>query len=154
TVWLCLGVLALVTAADLRGIAPGARVFIAATAVFVGAILLVIVAGLVRTGPAADVAQQAGDLATAGVLLVPRAFANGCASLTGVEAIAGAVPSFRQPRIRRAQRAEIALGGLLAVMLIGIAALIEKFAIAPAGGVTVLAQVTRASLGDGPLFYL
>ncbi|GAA0432761.1 hypothetical protein Acor_06630 [Acrocarpospora corrugata] len=48
----------------------------------------------------------------------------------------------------------MALGVLLAIMLIGIAALIEKFAIAPVEGVTVLAQVTQASLGDGPLFYL
>jgi hypothetical protein len=39
-------------------------------------------------------------------------------------------------------------------MLIGIAVLIEKFSIAPADGITVLAQVTQASLGDGPLFYL
>lgn len=124
------------------------------TAVYVGAILLVIVAGLVRGEPAVDVSHQAASLQTVGVLLLLKAFANGCASLTGVEAIANAVPSFRKPRVRRAQRAEVALGGLLAVMLLGIAALIEKFAIAPADGVTVLAQVTQASLGDGPLFYV
>jgi amino acid transporter len=149
-------VLALVTAINFRGIAHSARAFIVPTAVFVGGIMLVIVAGLLRSEPAmaTEAARQAGDLRTVGVLLLLRAFANGCASLTGVEAIANAVPSFRQPRVRRAQRAEVALGALLAVMLIGIAALIEKFAIAPAGGVTVLAQVTRASLGDGPLYYV
>jgi hypothetical protein len=53
--------------------------------------------------------------------LLLKAFANGCA-----------VPSFRKPRVRRAQHAELALGGLLAVMLIGIAVLIEKFEIHPA----------------------
>ncbi|MER5326858.1 amino acid permease [Streptosporangium roseum] len=68
--------------------------------------------------------------------------------------MANAVPSFRKPRVKRAQNAELALGALLAVMLIGIAALIEKFAIAPVEGMTVLAQVTQAALGDGPLFYL
>ncbi|WP_396785279.1 amino acid permease [Microbispora sp. H10670] len=71
-----------------------------------------------------------------------------------MEAIANAVPSFRKPGVRRAQRAEVVLAGLLAIMLIGVAALIEKFSIAPAEGATVLAQVTRAALGDGPLFYL
>ncbi|MGW6504200.1 APC family permease [Nonomuraea angiospora] len=154
TVWLCLAVLALVTAVNLRGIAHSARAFIAPTVIYVGAILLVVVAGLIRREPAVDVSHQVSGLHTVGVLLLLKAFANGCASLTGVEAIANAVPSFRKPRVRRAQRAEVALGALLAVMLLGIAALIEKFAIAPADGVTVLAQVTRASLGDGPLFYV
>ncbi|MEV6151901.1 APC family permease [Nonomuraea sp. NPDC052129] len=154
TVWICLAVLALVTAINLKGIAHSARAFIAPTAIYVGAILLVIVAGLLRSEPAVDVSHQVSSLQTVGVLLLLKAFANGCASLTGVEAIANAVPSFKQPRVRRAQRAEVALGALLAVMLLGIAALIEKFAIAPADGVTVLAQVTQASLGDGPLFYL
>ncbi|TYB57493.1 APC family permease [Nonomuraea sp. PA05] len=154
TVWLCLAVLALVTAVNLRGIAHSARAFIVPTVIYVGAILLVIMAGLVRGEPAVPVEQQVTNLQTVGVLLLLKAFANGCASLTGVEAIANAVPSFRRPRVRRAQRAEVALGALLAVMLIGIAALIEKFAIAPVAGVTVLAQVTQASLGDGPLFYL
>jgi amino acid transporter len=154
TVWLCLAVLALVTAVNLRGIAHSARAFIAPTVIYVGAILLVVVAGLIRGEPAVDVSHQVSGLQTVGVLLLLKAFANGCASLTGVEAIANAVPSFRKPRVRRAQRAEVALGALLAVMLLGIAALIEKFAIAPAHGVTVLAQVTRAALGDGPLFYV
>ncbi|MEU0521043.1 APC family permease [Streptosporangium sp. NPDC006007] len=156
TVWICLTVLALITGINLRGIAHSARAFIAPTAIYIGAILLVIVAGLIRTEPVtvAEHGAQARSLQTVGVLLLLKAFANGCASLTGVEAIANAVPSFRRPRIRRAQRAEVALGALLAIMLIGIAALIGKFAVAPVEGVTVLAQVTQAALGDGPLFYL
>lgn len=145
-----------VTVVNLRGIAHSARVFVVPTAIYIGAILLVILAGLFRDEPATAVehAAQAQNLQTVGVLLLLRAFANGCASLTGVEAIANAVPSFRKPRVRRAQNAEVALGVLLAVMLLGIAALIERFAITPVEGVTVLAQVTQASLGDGPLFYL
>ncbi|WP_283137589.1 APC family permease [Rhizohabitans arisaemae] len=155
TVWICLAVLGLITAVNLKGIAHSAHVFIAPTAIYVGSIVLVIVAGLVRGEPATVSPEHAAQsLETVGVLLLLKAFANGCASLTGVEAIANAVPSFKRPRIVRAQRAELALGGLLAVMLIGIAALIEKFSIAPVEGVTVLAQVTQAALGDGALFYL
>ncbi|HEY2061408.1 MAG TPA: APC family permease [Amycolatopsis sp.] len=156
TLWLCLGVLALVTAVNLRGIAESARAFIVPTAIFVGAILTVIVAGLIRSGPAAAMAapQQATSLQTVGILLLLKAFANGCAALTGVEAIANAVPSFRRPRVRRAQRAEIALGGMLAVMLIGIAVLIGKFSIHPVDGVTVLSQVTTASIGGGFGYYV
>ncbi|QXV57888.1 APC family permease [Amycolatopsis sp. TNS106] len=156
TLWLCLGVLALVTAVNLRGIAESARVFVVPTVIYVVAILTVIVAGLFRSGPAAEIAapDHAQNLQMVGILLLLKAFANGCAALTGVEAIANAVPSFRKPRIRRAQHAEIALGGLLGVMLIGIAVLIGKFGIHPVDGVTVLSQVTTAALGDGFGFYL
>ncbi|MBE1577866.1 APC family permease [Amycolatopsis roodepoortensis] len=154
--WLCLGVLALVTGVNLRGIAESARVFVAPTVIYVGAILTVVVAGLVRDEPAAVIAapEHPQNLQTVGILLLLKAFANGCAALTGVEAIANAVPSFRKPRVRRAQHAEIALGGLLGVMLIGIAVLIGKFGIHPVDGVTVLSQATTASLGDGFGFYL
>jgi amino acid transporter len=156
TVWLCLGVLAFVTAINVRGIANSARAFIVPTVIYVGAILLVVLVGLLRREPATVTPHvaQAQNLQSVGILLLLKAFANGCASLTGVEAIANAVPSFKKPRVKRAQRAEVTLGVLLAVMLIGIAALIQKFSIAPVKGVTVLAQVTQASLGDGPLFYL
>lgn len=153
--WLCLGVLALITGINLRGIAESARAFIVPTAVFVGSILTVVVVGLFRSAPAATVASgHIQSLQTVGLLLLLKAFANGCAALTGVEAIANAVPSFRKPRVRRAQRAEVALGGLLAVMLLGIAALIGKFSIRPVDGVTVLSQVTAASLGNGFGYYL
>lgn len=51
-VWLCLGVLALVTAVNLRGIAESARWFMVPTAVFVASILAIIVVGLFRDAPA------------------------------------------------------------------------------------------------------
>src|SRR4029079_1026272 len=112
--------------------------------------------GLIRGVPAMvenamveNAAATQQQLQTVGVLLLLKAFANGCAALTGVEAIANAVPSFRKPRVRRAQNAEIALGALLAVMLLGIGVLISKFSIHPMNGVTVLSQVTEASIGNG-----
>ncbi|MGH3421277.1 MAG: hypothetical protein ACRDOD_17015, partial [Streptosporangiaceae bacterium] len=59
------------------------------------------------------------------------AFASGCSALTGVEAIANAVPEFKQPRARRAQHTEMMLGIILGLMLIGIAILIRKFHATP-----------------------
>lgn len=55
-------------------------------------------------------APGADNATGVGALLLLKAFASGCAALTGVEAIANAVPSFRVPRVRRAQHAEVALG--------------------------------------------
>jgi len=159
-VWLCLGVLALVTAVNLRGIAESARWFMAPTAVFVASILVIVAAGLFRDAPASTAAATghasalAGSATTVGALLLLKAFAAGCSALTGVEAIANAVPSFRTPGVRRAQRTEVALGALLGVMLIGLAVLIGRFHLQPVEGVTVLAQLADASLGHGFGFYL
>jgi amino acid transporter len=154
TVQLCLGVLAVVTAVNLRGVAHSARVFMVPTAVFVGSIGLVIIVGLIRDHPAvATPSPPPGTVQTVGLLLLLKAFSNGCAALTGVEAIANAVPSFRTPGVKRAQRTETALGAVLGAMLIGLALLIGRFHIHPVAGTTVLAQLTQASFGHGIGFY-
>ncbi len=158
--WLCLAVLALVTGVNLRGIAESAKVFIVPTAVFVGAVFALIAVGLLRSAPvgtataaghAPVVEDNAGGV---GALLLLKAFASGCSALTGVEAIANAVPSFRVPRVRRAQRAETALGAVLGLMLIGLAVLIGRFHLQSVAGVTVLAQLADASFGHNGAFYV
>ncbi|MEU3692616.1 APC family permease [Streptomyces narbonensis] len=158
--WICLAVLVLITAINLRGIVDSARAFIVPTAVFVGAVLGLIGVGLFRDAPVSTAASAGhasvpADNATAvGALLLLKAFASGCSALTGVEAIANAVPSFRAPAARRAMRAEVALGALLAVMLIGLSVLISRFGLQPVEGVTVLAQLADASLGHDAAFYV
>ncbi|WP_329245565.1 APC family permease [Streptomyces sp. NBC_01478] len=155
--WLCLAVLTLLTGVNLRGIAESARVFIVPTVVFVGSIFVLIVVGLFRDGPVNRVNSESvvtGNATSVGVLLLLKAFASGCSALTGVEAIANAVPSFRTPRVKRAQRAEVALGAVLGVMLIGLSVLISRFHLQPVQGVTVLAQLADASLGHNWAFYV
>lgn len=154
-VWLCVLVLALITAVNLYGVAESAKVLIAPTVVFIAAIGAVIVAGLLRAHPATEPTHPAASAASSvGLLLLLRAFASGCSALTGVEAIANAVPTFRTPRVRRAQRTEIALGGLLGVMLLGLSTLIGKFHVAPNDTKTVLAQLTDAALGHNVGLYV
>ncbi|WKX70219.1 APC family permease [Streptomyces sp. XD-27] len=158
--WLCLAVLVLITGVNLRGIVESARVFIVPTVVFVLAILTLIVVGLLRSAPVSTEASAghasvlADNATTVGALMLLKAFASGCSALTGVEAIANAVPSFRAPAVRRAQRTEIALGALLGVMLIGLSVLISRFHLKPVEGVTVLAQLADASLGHNWAFYV
>ncbi|WP_030872899.1 APC family permease [Streptomyces sp. NRRL F-2747] len=159
-VWICLGVLVLVTVVNLRGVVESAKAFLVPTAVFVGSILAMVVVGLFRDGPvstasAAGHASALGEGATTvGALLLLKAFAAGCSALTGVEAVANAVPSFRAPAARRAQRTEVALGALLGVMLIGLSVLIGRFHLQPVEGVTVLAQLADASFGHDAAFYV
>jgi amino acid transporter len=88
------------------------------------------------------------------VVLILKAFAAGCSSLTGVEAIANAVPQFRTPTVKRAQHTEVALGVLLAAMLLGLAALIRLHQVTPRADVTVLAQLSAGAFGTGWPFYV
>jgi amino acid transporter len=154
-VWLCLAVLALITGVNLWGVAESARVFIVPTVAFIISIAVVILGGLLRSKPDFLIAGEHLQQVTGavGLLLLLKAFASGCSALTGVEAIANAVPEFKQPRARRAQHTEMWLGILLGAMLIGISVLIRKFHVTPSNTETTLAQLTAAAVGHNVIFY-
>jgi amino acid transporter len=154
SVWLCLAALAIITGLNLWGVSESAKVFTVPTVAFIAAMVAVILGGLFRAHPAVVLDTHFGASTEAvGILLVLKAFASGCSALTGVEAIANAVPEFRKPRAHRAQHTEVWLGVLLGGMLIGLGILIKKFHVVPHSGVTVLAQLTEASLGHNFIFY-
>jgi amino acid transporter len=151
----CVCGLVVLTAVNLRGVADSARVLMLPMVLFVVSVLGVIVVGLARSHPVASVGTNEPVQATQAlsVLLVLKAFSSGCSALTGVEAIANAVPMFRTPRVKRAQRTELMLGVLLCVMLLGLSVLIRRNHLAPRGGVTLLAQLTAGAYGTGWLYY-
>ncbi|KPI10727.1 hypothetical protein OK006_4401 [Actinobacteria bacterium OK006] len=151
----CLIGLALLTAVNLRGVAESARVLMLPTVLFIVSILGIVVLGLGRGHPVAFVGtvQPVHATEALSVLLLLKAFSSGCSALTGVEAIANGVPSFREPRVKRAQHTELMLGALLGLMLIGMALLIRRDHVAPRAGVTVLAQLTAGAYGTGWPYY-
>jgi amino acid transporter len=152
---LCVGGLVVLTAVNLRGVADSARVLMVPMVLFVVGVLGVVVVGLARSHPVATVGTYAPLQATQplSVLLVLKAFSSGCSALTGVEAIANAVPMFRTPRVKRAQRTELMLGLLLGVMLVGLSVLIRRDHVAPRGDVTLLAQLTAGAFGTGWVYH-
>ncbi|MET9030522.1 amino acid permease [Nocardia sp. NPDC004168] len=149
--------LAALTVINLIGVAESARVLMGPTILFVVLIGGVIVVGLLRPEPVAMIGGDPGPIEPVealGIVLLLKAFAAGCSSLTGVEAIANAVPAFRTPAVRRAQHTEVALGILLGAMLLGLAVLIREHHVTPRPDVTILAQLAAAAFGTGWLFYL
>jgi amino acid transporter len=148
-----LGILA---AVNMFGIAESARLLTLPAIVFVVSILAVIVVGAFHPQPVAVIGtkEHFPVVESLGIVLLLKAFASGCSAVTGVEAISNGVPAFRQPRIRTAQRTEISLGVLLAVMLVGISALISAHDVLPRHGVTILAQLTAGAFGTGWMFYV
>ena len=155
TVLLCLAVVAGLTAVNLRGVAESARLLITPTLLFIAGIAGMIVIDMVRSHPQTTTGGSPLVTATTGigVWLLLRAFAAGCSALTGVEDIANAVPQFRRPRVKRAQRTEVLLGVLLGAMLIGIAHTIGRFHLEPRTGVTILDQLSAAAYGRGVVYY-
>jgi amino acid transporter len=153
-VWLCLAALALITGLNLWGVSESAKVFTVPTVAFIVAMVAVIAGGLFRAHPAVALDTHLGpSTETVGLLLILKAFASGCSALTGVEAIANAVPQFRKPREHRAQHTEVWLGVILGAMLLGLGAEIRKFHVVPQHATTVLAQLTQASVGHNVLYY-
>jgi amino acid transporter len=159
TVPICLGVLALITVLNLRGLAESARAFLLPTMVFIFGLSAVIVVGLVH--PLAAHIHQPGrstvathSLEAIGILLVLKAFAAGCSALTGVEAIANGVPLFKDPPVKRAKRTEMLLGTILATMLLGLAILDRRFHVGPRSTQTVLSQIMSAAVGRHWAYYV
>jgi amino acid transporter len=152
TVPICLGILALITLMNLRGLGDAARAFLLPTMLFIVGIFAVILVGLIhpldRNGPLPGHSQlTTHGLEVVSVLLVLKAFSAGCSALTGVEAIANGVPLFKEPRVERAKRTELLLGTILGLMLLGLAWLAKIWHIGPRSGQTVLSQITETALG-------
>ncbi len=159
TVPMCLGILAVITLLNLRGLGETARAFLLPTMLFIVGLLAIIAIGLIH--PLALHAPQPGQsllsthgLQTVGVLLVLKAFSAGCSALTGVEAIANGVPLFKEPRVVRAKRTELLLGVILGAMLLGLAVLARRWHIGPRSNQTVLSQIMATAVGRHWAYYV
>jgi amino acid transporter len=167
-------IVAVIAVMNLRGVRESGTVFAIPTYCFIGAVVLMIIWGLIRLGLGHHLrAESAGyQIPNAhqytGLLLVfllLRAFSSGCTALTGVEAISNGVPAFRKPKSKNAATTLAMLGGIAVSMFFGVTALalISHVHICPSAANclphvkyqdTVIAQVGRAVFGNtSPLFY-
>ncbi|HET9732231.1 MAG TPA: APC family permease [Acidimicrobiales bacterium] len=155
TVPVGLALLVLLTVLNLFGLSESARAFLIPTLVFIGGLYVVVVVGLVHPlGSAGPRLPAPTTVSTVGILLVLKAFASGCSALTGVEAIANGTPSFKEPRVKRAQRTELLLGIILGSLLLGLAQLTTKFHLHPKANITLLSQITERAVGHGAGYYI
>ncbi len=133
------GLIALLTALNLRGVRESGVLFAVPTYLFMAAMLALIGWGLLRTfvfgealrAPSADLEIQGEHGLTVGtsfafIFLLARAFSSGCAALTGVEAISNGVPAFKPPKSKNAATTLLLLGSISIIMMIGIVALSLK----------------------------
>ncbi len=137
TLALCLAVLAILAIVNMRGVKDTGAAFILPTFMFVGTLLAVIAVGVYRTHltgghPVPIVAPPPALPATVkylGIWLLMKAFASGCAAMTGVEAVSNGVMAFREPRAKNAQVTLTIIIAILIALLFGITFLSKAYGI-------------------------
>ena len=157
---LSIALVAVIMIGNLRGVREAGILFAVPTYVFIVAILALIAAGLLKaaSGGAPHPGQYAPLPATEALtpLLVLAAFASGCSSMTGIEAVSNGVPSFEEPRVPNAIRTLAMLGGLLVLLFVGVEVLDVLYAAEPhpGGSPTVLSEIAAAVFtGPGRWLY-
>ncbi len=157
-----LGLIALLTIGNLRGIREAGVIFAAPTYVYILSLLGLIAYGLFRivTGdmPAAAVprdAFQSQGLELLTPLIVLRAFASGSVGLTGSEAIANGVPNFKPPEPRNAVITLVWMGAIFGTLFLGLTYLATSIGIVPdhSEAETVNSMLTRSLVGEDTPFY-
>ena len=166
TLWLCLGILALITMVNLRGMQETGGVFLVPTYVFIACLLGMIGVGIFKVvmagghpTPVVAPPQLTAVTGTVGLWLLVRTFSSGCTAMTGVEAVSNGVMAFREPTDKYAKLTLTIIIGILMVMLVGIAYLVPAYGIAAtdpgaAGYQSVLSQLLGAVTGKGWFYWV
>ncbi len=155
TVSLCLLFIFLIMLANMRGLRESSKIFMVPTYVFVVSIFMLIGLGLFQQATGQIQATERVIEATEPIslFLILRAFSQGCAALTGVEAISNGVPAFKPPESKNARITMIYMGVILGIMFLGITYLANVYHIVrQEGQETVIYQLAHAILGDGLLY--
>lgn len=163
--WITIGVVLVMCYGNLRGLKEAGRAFAVPTYLFAGSVILMIVVGLIRevtnnlptydahslAGTVSIGSGNAGLISGAMIFTLLRAFANGGASLTGIEAVSDAVGAFRPPEGRNARKVLITEGMILGMLVAGISWLAHATHATPreSGYPTVLAQEAKLVFGHG-----
>ncbi len=156
-VWLCVVAVILVAIANLRGIRESGKFFAVPTYLFVVSLFALVVYGALGAIfdflPEHPYEAHGPGFEGVGLFLILRAFASGCAALTGVEAVSDGVPAFKPPEARNARIVLSVLGVILISLFLGITFLAYDLGIVPQEHETVISQLNRHIFGHGVLYY-
>jgi len=163
---MCLIVLAMLALINMRGVKDTGAAFIIPTFLFVSTLAITIFVGafhVIRTGghpvAATDMPTPSPQLIhSLSIWLLMKAFSNGCAAMTGVEAVSNGVMAFREPRAKNAQRTLTVIIGILILLLFGTAWLAKQYQIMAmepelAGYQSLLSLIVMAVFGRGWFFH-
>lgn len=161
---ICLFVLLTLTIINLRGIQEAGFTFAIPTFVFVTFISITMVIAFLHVfknniHPPLVPPPHPAMSNNVSLWLLLGALANGLTAMTGIEAVSNAVPLFKNPVVKNAQRTLTIIVSILTVFLLGIAILCPIYHIqamdeTKPGYKTILAQLVAAATGTGWFYYL
>jgi amino acid transporter len=159
-VFLCLICISFIALANLRGVRESGALFAAPTYAFLISFLFMIGYGLFSYYTYGGAAPIPGvdELKTAEgykiqpltLFLLLGAFSNGCAALTGIEAISNGVPAFKKPEAKNAATTLVIMAALLTTMFLGTSVLAYLYGVHPHEHETVISQFARIMF-TGPM---
>lgn len=158
---LAIFLIVILTILNLRGVGESSKIFSIPTYIFIFSMLFMIIYGVVKHAidpssivPATIASQNLKQSQDVTMLLVLRAFAQGCSALTGVEAVSNSVPNFKEPSQKNANLVMILLALTIFIIFTG-SCYVAKITLAvPDPNITVIAQVAMSLFGNSFMFYL
>jgi amino acid transporter len=146
-----------ITLLNLRGITESASILAYPVYLFVLALVILIVVGIIRIMhgdvPASAHAPIGTPVPGITTFLLLKAFASGCSALTGVEAISNAIPNFKNPAPKNAAKTLLLMGGILAVLFTGTVFMAYYYGIVPNSQETVVSQIAHHTFGRNFMYY-
>ena len=161
---ICLFFIVLLIIANLRGLKESGSLFAIPTYVFVGLCYLMIALGLfggivgwhAHMEQINDVYAHVPDewkntqrnVGAVGILVLMRAFANGCSAMTGTEAVSNGIPAFQEPKSKNAAQTLLAMGIILGTLFMGVSFLATRLHVVYYDGApAVIDQISGAVFG-------
>jgi amino acid transporter len=138
---MCLLILFTIAVINMRGVKESGTAFMLPTLVFVTTLLATIAVGVYDTymahghpiavsmppPPEAKTVEHLSHWLL--IFLLLKAFSNGCAAMTGVEAVSNGVTAFKEPRSTNANRALTVIIGILIVLLFGLSYVAKAYGV-------------------------
>ncbi len=140
---------------NLRGIRESSRIFGIPSYLFIFGIFIMIVYGIakVKAGYVPPPPENMPSVVEPiGIILILRAFSNGCTALTGVEAVSNAVPNFKEPSTKYAKRVLFLLAMIILVLFGGSSVLANMYQVNPQGN-AMLILIAEEIFGHNFMFY-
>ncbi|MGA9396819.1 MAG: APC family permease [Anaerolineaceae bacterium] len=146
---------------NLRGVKESGATFAIPTYFFIVMMAVTCIIGIIRyfTGTLGTLMNPPGYESVLGIqavsiLLILRAFSNGTAALTGVEAISNGIPAFKVPKSKNAGQTLIMMAVVLGSLMLGVSFLAAHIQAVPAETETVISQIARTVYDSRGILYL
>lgn len=158
---IAIGLVVFVMIVNLRGVKESGATFAIPTYFFMLMMYATVIFGFIRylNGSLGTVVDPPAFESLLGIqaisiMLILRAFSNGTAALTGVEAISNGIPAFKTPKSKNAGQTLIIMAVVLGSLMLGISFLTAQIQAVPAETETVISQLTRTVFAGRGILYL